>query len=131
MRTGSLFSMQAAHPRELGLSDLVGGGVGLRTSRTIYRRPLYAVDFYLPAPGCLRGRDVCARGLARQTVGRQGRRPADRDVTHRGVARRLSVLLSLPVGMQITRDGISEPQFSSVAEGIRLCRCSRRFTRKA
>ena len=43
---------------------------------------------------------------------------ADGDVTHCGVARRLSLLLSLPIGMRITRDGISELQFSSVTKGI-------------
>ena len=35
MRTGSSFSTQAARPTELALSDLVGGSVGLRTSRTM------------------------------------------------------------------------------------------------
>ena len=34
------------------------------------------------------------------------------------MARRLSLLFSLPVGMPITRDEISELQFSSVAKGI-------------
>ena len=43
---------------------------------------------------------------------------ADSDVTHCGMVRRLSLLLSLPIDMRITRDGISELQFSSVAEGI-------------
>ena len=62
------------------------------------------------------------RGVARQKVRREDRRSADRDVSHRGVARRLSVLLLLPIGMRITCDGISEPQFSSVAEGPRLAR---------
>ena len=70
------------------------------------------------------------RGVACQKLGWQDRRPADGDVTHRGVARRLSVLLSLPIDMQITRDGISELQLSSAAEGITPCRCSRRFTRR-
>ena len=70
------------------------------------------------------------RGVTCQDVGWQGRRPADRDVTYRGVERRLCVLFSLPIGMRITRDGIGEPQFSSVVEGIRPCRCSRRVTRR-
>ena len=35
MRTGSSFSKQAARPTEFGLSDLVGGSVGFRTSRTM------------------------------------------------------------------------------------------------
>ena len=70
------------------------------------------------------------RGVACQDVGWQGRRPSDRDVTYRGVARRLSVLPSIPIGMRITCDGIGEPQFSSVVEGIRPCRCSRRVTRR-
>ena len=35
MRTGSSFSRQAVRPTELGLSDLVGGVAGLRTSRTM------------------------------------------------------------------------------------------------
>ena len=39
------------------------------------------------------------RGVARQKNGRQDRWPADRDVTHRGVPRRLSVLLSLPISV--------------------------------
>ena len=69
------------------------------------------------------------QGVAGQNVGRQDRRPGDRGVTHRGVAGRLSVLLSLPIDMRITRDGIGEPQSSSVAEGIRPCRCSRRVPR--
>ena len=43
---------------------------------------------------------------------------ADSDVTHCGMVRRLSLLLSLPIDMRITRDGISELQFSRVAEGI-------------
>ena len=47
MRTGSSFSKQAAHPTEMGLSDLDGGGVGLRMSGTmsssvVYNRPLPA-----------------------------------------------------------------------------------------
>ena len=70
------------------------------------------------------------REVARQNDGRQGRRPADRDVTHHGVARRLSLLLSLPIGMRITRDGNSETQFSSVDEGVRPCMCSQRVTRR-
>ena len=60
------------------------------------------------------------RGVARQKVGWQGRRPADGDVMYRGVARRLSVLFSLPIGMRTMRDGIREPQVSSVVEGIRM-----------
>ena len=35
MPTGSSFSKQAARPTELGLSDLVGGSVGLRTNTTM------------------------------------------------------------------------------------------------
>ena len=35
MRTGSSCSKQATRPTELGLSDLVGGSVGIRTSRTM------------------------------------------------------------------------------------------------
>ena len=35
MRIGSSFNKQAARPTELGLSDFVGGGVGLRTSKTM------------------------------------------------------------------------------------------------
>ena len=35
MRTGSSFSKQAARPTEFGLSELVGGSVGLRMSRTM------------------------------------------------------------------------------------------------
>ena len=54
----------------------------------------------------------------------QDRRPADRDVTHRGVAGRLSVLISLLIGMRITRNGISEPQISSAAEGVQPSRCT-------
>ena len=61
------------------------------------------------------------REVARQTVGRQDRWPAGRNITHHGVARRLSVLFSLPIAMSIRRDGISEPQFSSVAESVRPC----------
>ena len=50
MRTGLSFSKQAACPIELGLSDLVGGGVGLRTSRTmsssvVSNRPLPAISW--------------------------------------------------------------------------------------
>ena len=70
------------------------------------------------------------RRVAHQKARRQDRRPADRDVTHRGVECRLSVVLSLPIGMRITRDGIGDPQFSSVTEGIQRCRCCRRFTRR-
>ena len=58
------------------------------------------------------------RGVVRQNVCWQGRRPTNSDLTHCGMARRLSLLLSLPIGMRITRDGISELQFSSVAKGI-------------
>ena len=50
--------------------------------------------------------------------GWQGRRPANGDGAPCGVARRLSAQFLLPVGMRITRDGISELQFSSVAECI-------------
>ena len=35
MRTGSSFSKQVARLTELGLSELVGGSVGLQTSRTM------------------------------------------------------------------------------------------------
>ena len=73
---------------------------------------------------------MLVRGVVRLKVGRQDRRPADGDVTHRGVARRFSVPLSFSIGMRITRDGVSEQQFSSVAEGIRPCRRSRYFTRR-
>ena len=65
------------------------------------------------------------RGVARPNVGWQGRRQAEGDVTHCGVARRLSLLLSISIGMWITRDGVSELQFSSVAKGIQLGRCKR------
>ena len=40
--------------------------------------------------------------VARPNVGRQDRWPVDRDVTHYGMARRLSVLLSLPIGRRTT-----------------------------
>ena len=40
----------------------------------------------------------CAKGST-TNVGWQGRRPADGDVTPRGVARRLILLWSLPIGM--------------------------------
>ena len=50
------------------------------------------------------------QGVARPNVERQDRWPFDRDVTHHGVARRLSVLLSLPVGRRITRDIIHNHQ---------------------
>ena len=128
MRTGSSFSKQAARPTDLGLSDLVGGSVGLWTSRmtspsVACSRPLYA-SYWISE------RDTSVRGVARQKIGRQDRWPVDRDVTHHDVARRLGVLLSLPIGMRITRDGISKPQFSSVAEGVRPCMCSRRVTRR-
>ena len=66
---------------------------------------------------------MVVRRVARQKVGWQGRRPADGDVTPCGVARRLSLLLSLPIGMWITRDGNSELLFSSVVKGIQLGRC--------
>ena len=47
MRMGSSFNRQAARPTELGSSDVVDGGVGLRTSRTmsslvVCNRPLSA-----------------------------------------------------------------------------------------
>ena len=70
------------------------------------------------------------RGVGRKIVGRQDRRPPDRDVRQRGGAHRLSMPLSLPIGIGITRDGTSELQFSSVADGIRPCKSSRRFTSK-
>ena len=35
MRIGSSFNKQAARPTALGSSNVVGGGVGLRTSRTM------------------------------------------------------------------------------------------------
>ena len=47
------------------------------------------------------------RGVARQKVGWQGRRPAYSDVVYCGMERLLSLLLSLPVGMRITRNGVS------------------------
>ena len=43
MPTVLLFRKQAACPTELGLSDLVGGSVGLRGLGRC-RRPLYVVD---------------------------------------------------------------------------------------
>ena len=39
--------------------------------------------------------------VASPDVGRQDRSPVDRDVTHRAVARRLSVLRSPPIGTRI------------------------------
>ena len=58
------------------------------------------------------------RGVARQMIGRQGRLSADSDVTYCGMARRLSLLLSLPIGLRRRRDRTSELYFSSVAECI-------------
>ena len=58
------------------------------------------------------------RGAARQKVGRQDRWTTDIGVTRRGVARRLNLLLSLLIGMRITRDGISEPQFVNIVKGV-------------
>ena len=46
MRTGSSFNKQAARPTELGASG-VGGGVGLRTSRT--RSSSVVCNRHLPA----------------------------------------------------------------------------------
>ena len=57
-------------------------------------------------------------GVARQKIGSQGRRPTEGDRTHCGMACRLSLMLSLSIGIQITRDGTSELQFSCVDEGI-------------
>ena len=84
------------------MSDLVGGSVELQTSRTMPSSVVCSRPS--PAPGCLRGRDACARGSTPKKVGRQDRWTVDRDVTHNGVARRLSVLLSLPIGRRITRE---------------------------
>ena len=58
------------------------------------------------------------RRVPRQNVGYQDRRSADNDVTHCDMSRRLSLLFSLPNGMQITRDGVSQLPFSSVAKAI-------------
>ena len=69
------------------------------------------------------------RGVARQKVGWQGRRPANSDLAYWSMARRLSLLFSLLVGLRIRRDGVSELQFNSVAKGIYLCRCSLRVAR--
>ena len=58
MRSGSSISKQAARPTELGLSDLVVGSVGLRTSRTmsssvVCRRPLPASSWMSEREGRL------------------------------------------------------------------------------
>ena len=48
------------------------------------------------------------RGVTRQEVGLHGRRPTDSGVAHSGMARRLNLVFSLPVGMQKLRDVISK-----------------------
>ena len=70
MRTGSSFSKQVARPTELGLSDLVGGSVGLRTSRTISSsvvcsQPLFANSLMSERDGLL-----CERQHAKTSGGR-------------------------------------------------------------
>ena len=98
MRIGSSLNNQAARPTELGSSDVFGGGVGSRTSRNmsssvVCNRPLPASSWMSE------GKDACTRGittkrrLAWQTAG---------------------LLLSLPIGTQITRPGISALQISSI-----------------
>ena len=42
----------------------------------------------------------------------------DSDVTHCGMVRRLSLLLSLSIGVRIMCDGTIELKFNSIAEGI-------------
>ena len=63
-------------------------------------------------------------------VGWQDRRPADTDAAHCSMARRLRMLFLLPVGMRITRDGIIDLQFSSVAKSFQFRKCSRRVARR-
>ena len=58
MRTGSSFSRQATRTIEVGLSDLVGGSVGSRTSRTmsssvVCSRPLPASSWISEGEGRL------------------------------------------------------------------------------
>ena len=55
MRTGLSFSKQAASPTKLGLSDLVGGSVGLRTSRTMLSSVVCSLC--LPASSLMSERD--------------------------------------------------------------------------
>ena len=116
MRIGLSFNKQAACVTELGATG-VGGGVGLRTSRTtsssvVCKRLLPASSLMSERGGTL------VRRVAQLNVRWQGRRLADGDVTHYGVARRLSLRFSLPISMRITHDRISELLFGSVAKGI-------------
>ena len=90
MPMGSSFNKQAVRPTELGSVELGGGGVGLRTRRTksssvVCNRPL-------PASFWMSEKEGLVRGVPRQNVGRQGRRPAEGDVTHCRVARRFRLL---------------------------------------
>ena len=77
MRTGSSFSKRAARPTELGLSDLVGGSVGLRTSRTmpssvVCSRPLPASSLMSEMDGRL-----CEVQHAKKSGGRTDGRPIE------------------------------------------------------
>ena len=73
------------------------------SSSVVCSRPLPASSWTSEREGTL------VRGVACQEIGWQGRRPADRTVTYRGVARRLCVLFALPIGMRITRDRRCRP----------------------
>ena len=58
------------------------------------------------------------RGVIGQNARWRGRRPAGSDAAHSGITRRPSLLLSLPVGMRKSLDGIDELQFIIVSQGV-------------
>ena len=60
MQKGSLFNKKVARPTELGASS-GGGGGGLHGRVGRYPRRLSVSDLDVPAPGCPKGRDACAR----------------------------------------------------------------------
>lgn len=60
------------------------------------------------------------RGEPRQEIGGQGQGPSEKDVLHGDVIHVLGLLLLLPVGVRITRGGIT--QLVSSAKSIQVGR---------
>ena len=77
MRTGSSFSKQAARPTELVFPELVGGGVGLRTSRTMSSSVVCSGPLRASSWMSERERRLCEGWHAENSGGRADGRPID------------------------------------------------------
>ena len=130
MRTGSAIGRLAGRPA--ARCGRRGGGEGGFTDEYVrrYRCRWCGVGPNQEAPETLKRRGAGAGKTPQEIVG-QGQRSADNTVSKGGMARRPCLLLPLPVGVRITRGGISKLSFEStrrLKDGPRvsLVGCDRR-----